>query len=140
MAQQHDGRIAAAHSDPRSVGELFHELAQGIQKLVKNEVRLAKLELRDSAKEAKRGVVLMAIALVPAMIALPALAIAGIWALGQAMPIWAAALFVAAAGLAASGLLASTAKKHLKKIDLTPDRTVEQIEETREWLKHPLNG
>ena len=128
--------MQVAHEDPRSVGELFKELTHGIQTLVKNEVKLAKIELKDSVVEAKRGMILLAIAMVPALIALVALAIGLTWLAAQLMPVWAAALVVAMASLGVTGVLALMARKHIRKVDLSPDRTLEQIEETKQWLKH----
>jgi uncharacterized membrane protein YqjE len=136
---QRDAKMQVAHDDPRSVGDLFKELTHGMQTLVKNEVKLAKIELKESAIAAKSGTILLAIAVAPAVIGLVALAIGLTYLAALVMPVWAAALVVAAGSLGLAGVLALAAKAKFGKVDLTPDRTIEQIAETKQWLKHPIS-
>jgi hypothetical protein len=98
-----------------SFGELLGQLANHSAALVREEMALAKQELRESVRSLGRGVATLAIG-----------AIIGLIALGT----------LAAAALALiAGIFASIGVNRLKRTTLTPEQTMETLEEDRQWLK-----
>ncbi|MET0789549.1 MAG: phage holin family protein [Cellulomonas sp.] len=99
----------------QSVGDLLGDVTRDISTLLRQEVELAKAEVRQSAKEAAKGGALFAGAAVAGHFVLLFVSIALWWALGDAMDSWAwSAVIVAvvwaivAAVLALRGRAAST--------------------------------
>ncbi|MDN3354539.1 phage holin family protein [Actinomadura sp. DC4] len=100
-----------------SVGELVKFATGSVSQLVKSEIELAKLELKDDAKRAALGSTLFAVAGVTAAIVLIMLSIAaafglitlGIWN-------WAAFLIVAGAYLLLGGILVGIGLLRMKKM------------------------
>ena len=98
-----------------STGELVSRLSEQVSRLVRDELSLAKAELKDKGKQAGLGAALGGSAGVLAWFGVAALMIAGIAALALVLPAWAAALIVA--GLlfvtaAVLGLVAVNKVKH----------------------------
>ena len=100
-----------------SIGELVKVATGSVSQLVKSEIELAKLELKDDAKRAALGSTLFAVAGVTAAIVLIMLSIAaayglitlGIWN-------WAAFLIVAGAYLLVGGILVGIGLLRMKKM------------------------
>lgn len=100
-----------------SVGELVKFATGSVSQLVKSEIELAKLELKDDAKRAALGSTLFAVAGVTAAIVLILLSIAaayglitlGIWN-------WAAFLIVAGAYVLLGGILVGIGLLRMKKM------------------------
>ncbi len=140
-----------AAPDDRSLGDLLGELATETTTLVKQEVALAKSEIRqemkaatDEAKTAATHVGAIAAGGAVAYTGLIAVVIGLGWLLGELLAdaewlgILIVGLIVAAIGyvLIQGGL--KKLKKDLdalKRIDPTPDRTIKTLKEDKEWLK-----
>jgi uncharacterized membrane protein YqjE len=91
--------------DARSTGELVSQLSEQVSRLVRDELRLARLELTEKGKRAGIGAGLLGGAGVVALYGGAALLAAVIAALALAMPVWVAALIVGAALMALAGVL-----------------------------------
>ncbi len=100
----------AATANGRSTGELVKEIAELVPKLVKEEVKLAQLELTRKGKQAGIGLGMLGGSTLIALYAIGCLLAAAIIALGAVVAPWLSALIVGAALLAISavaGLLGS---------------------------------
>lgn len=124
--------------DDRSLGELFAELASDTGTLVRQEVALAKTELAQNAGRVGRHVGSLAVGGAVGYAALLALMAAAIIALGQVIPLWAAALVVGVAVAVVAWWLVSGALRALKETDLVPRRTVETLKEDAQWVKNQM--
>jgi hypothetical protein len=82
MTEQHTGRDLP---DPslRSVGELLGDITTDLTTLLRQEVELAKAEVRQSADHAKAGGAMLGVAAVAALLMLIFLSTAAWWALGE---------------------------------------------------------
>ena len=79
--------------------------------------------------------VLVGIGVLFAILALACLLLAAVYVLALFVPPWAAAVLVAlAVGAVGGGLIAFGATK-LKRISLTPERTVTSVQENIQWAK-----
>lgn len=121
--------------EDRSLGELFSELASDTGTLVRQEVALAKTELKQNAARVGKQVGSLVVGGAVGYAAFLAVMAAAIIGLGQVIPVWAAALAVGAAVAAAAWWLVSGALRALREADLVPRRTVETLKEDAQWMK-----
>lgn len=120
----------------RPVGELLKQLSQETTTLVKQELELAKAEMAEKGKQAGTGAGLFGGAGVTALLALIALTLTLIYALGTAMEDWIAALIVTVMWAAVAGVLALTGKKKVQEAGPpVPEQTVQTVKEDVEWAK-----
>jgi hypothetical protein len=132
---------ADAHGGQRSVGTLLRELAEGSAALVRNEARLARLELTDVARGVGKGTVAVASGGVLALLGTLSVFSGLILLVGDQWlrdRYWLAALIVTAL---AAGVAAWFAKRGLALLSprqLVPDQTVATLKEDKEWLKRRL--
>jgi len=125
--------------DERSLGDLFSELAQETSTLVRQEVRLAKAELTQSATEAGRGVALLLAGgafAYAGVLALLAAVILGLWEAG--VESWLAALIVGLVVVAIGVILVLRARETLSALSLAPRKTVESLKEDKEWVREQI--
>lgn len=125
----------------RSMGTLLRDLAEGSASLVRQEVRLARIEVTSMLRSVGTGTAEIAVGGVLALLGLLAL-LTGIVLLpgDQWMKdnYWLAALIVT---LIAGGVAAFFAKRGLALLSpqsLKPDETIASLKEDKEWLRHPL--
>lgn len=122
-------------TDGRSVTSVLQDIIGNIESIIRSEVRLAKLEIRDEAVKAKGAAMLLGIGALCGVFALLFLLWTAVFALGIVIPLWAAALVV----VAITGIIAgSTLKVGLKRLHTVhpPVRTIETIKENAQWIKH----
>jgi hypothetical protein len=130
---ERDGR---AELRERPVGELLSELSNQTQKLVRQELDLAKAELTEKGKRAGIGAGLFGGAGLFAVLALGALTACFILALATAVADWLAALIVAAVYAAVAGVLALTGRTKVKQATPpVPEQAKESVRRDLEWTK-----
>jgi len=124
-------------TEEQSLPELMKTLAQQTSTLVKQELDLAKAELRQKGKKAGIGVGMFGAAGVVGLLALGALTACFILALAEVMHAALAALLVAVVYGAIAGVLALTGKERVQEAaPPVPEQTVETVKEDVEWLKN----
>jgi uncharacterized membrane protein YqjE len=125
----------------RPVGELLKQLANETTTLVRQELELAKAEMREKAGKAGPGVGMWGAAGVTALAALGSLTAFLILALDGAMPNWLAALIVGLVYSAIAGLLYARGKKKVEEAGSpVPEQTIETLKEDVQWAKHPTTS
>lgn len=118
------------------VGELVKQLAEETSLLVREELQLAKAELTQQGKRAGIGIGELGGAGLVGLYALGALTACFIAALALALPVWAAALIVAAVYGAIAGVLALVGRRQLRQnLPPKPTRTERTVKEDIEWAK-----
>lgn len=129
-------KIARPESIPReSFGELLSQLANHSAALVRDEMALAKQELRESIRSLRLGVMTLAIGALIGLIAVATLTAAAVIGLAHFMDAGYAALIVGGALALVGGIVAFIGINRLKRTTLTPEQTMETLEEDRQWLK-----
>ena len=114
-------------SDP-SLGELVSRLSQQTSQLVRDEVRLAQLELGQKAKKGGIGAGLIGAGGLVAVYGVGALVAAAIFALDLVLPGWAAALCVAGGLFLLAGIAALVGVKTAKKMGSpVPTKAVDSV-------------
>ena len=107
----------------QSIGELFTDVTKDVSLLIRQEVDLAKAELRQSASTAGKGAGELGAAAVAAHFGLLFLSIAIWWAIGNGIGRGWAGLLVAVVYLIIAGVLAAIGRKDLKAVKGLPQTT-----------------
>ena len=121
--------MAEPTTDDKPVGELVQDAAQQTALLVRQELALAQLEMKEKGKRAGIGAGLFGGAGVVALYGLGALIAAVVLVLGTAIEPWIAALIVAVVLFAIAGILALTGKKEVEQA--TPAAPEQAIASTK---------
>jgi Flp pilus assembly protein TadB len=98
-----------------STGELIAHLTEDVRTLIRDEIRLAQVELKDKGKMAGFGAGLIGGAALVAYLGGAILAACVVLLLGLAMPYWAAALIVGLALMIAAGGLALAGRRQISQ-------------------------
>ena len=127
---------SAAHvkADNASLGELLGDVTRDLSTLMRQEVDLAKAELKQSATRAGKGSGMLAGAGVGGHFVLLFLSLALMFALGAVMPLGWSALITAVVWAIIAAVLASMGRKELKQIKGMP-QTGETLSEIPPTLK-----
>lgn len=129
---------SGADLEVRPTGELVKELFGELRVLVKEELRLAKTEARTEAKKAVTAVSAFGAAGVMFLVAVLAFA-ACLIAVGDSfLPLWLAALCVAALFALCGGVAIAAGKGRLKHLE--PARPVRGLKEETKWAKDTMQG
>ncbi|MEX0892447.1 MAG: phage holin family protein [Gemmatimonadota bacterium] len=139
MPVQTRSRLAGGDGSPPaaepSVKELVKRLADDAVGLIRSEVALAKLEMRDSGRQMALDTAKIAAAMALAAVGGLALTAAAILALGRLFGglYWAAALLVGAILLVTGAVLAWRGLSGLRQETLKPEATLETLRQDGAW-------
>lgn len=125
---------APTPTDP-SVGQLITRLSEQTSRLVREELQLAQLELKETAKHAGLGAGLFSAAGLLGLFGLGALIATAIIALALLLPLWASALIVTAVLFLAAGVAGLLGKKQVQQVAPTPERTVANVKRDVDEIK-----
>ena len=119
--------------DDRSLGELFGQLTTDMSTLMRKEIELARIEIKEEVAQAgKAGGILGATAVV-GHLALLLLSFAAAWGLSEIMPEGLAFLLVGLVYAVIAAVLYSKGRSELAKVDPTPTQTIETLKEDAQW-------
>jgi hypothetical protein len=121
-------------SSGASVGELLAEVSSDLSTLMRQEVELAKAEVRQSATRAGKGAGMFAGAGVAIHMVLVFVSVAVWWGVGDSVGHGWSALIVAAIWLVIGGVLAITGRSELKSISGL-SRTTDTVKKIPEAVK-----
>jgi uncharacterized membrane protein YqjE len=120
----------------RSVADLVQRLSEQTATLVRDEMRLAQVELQEKGKRAGIGAGMFGGAGLVALYGVGALTAAAILLIGTAVEPWIAAVIVGVALLAVGGVLALAGKKQVDRATPPkPERAIESVQKDVEHVK-----
>ena len=120
----------------RSIGDLLGEMTGNLSKLMRQEVALAKVELKEEAAKAGKAGGLLGGAGAVGYLVLVFLSLALMFGLDQVMPIgWAAVVTAVLLGIVAAVLFAA-GRKQFQQVNPKPEQTVETLKEDVQWAKN----
>lgn len=123
--------------EDRSIGELFGQLSQDMTLLFRQELQLARVEMSEKISQLTGNLVSVVaggfVAYVGAL-ALVAALILGLHDVAEISP-WVSALIVGAIFAVAGYVMLNRGLKELKRVDLSPRRTVETLKDDVQWAK-----
>ena len=127
----------AHHADGQvqSVPELLSKLATESSHLVRDEIALAKQEIREKAVILRTALLWAVISASLGVAALLALCGAAAAALAPVIGAWQALLVIGGGLVLISGVLAYVSFGILSRMTLKPEQTLDTLEENKEWLK-----
>ena len=120
-----------------SVGELIGNISNDLSQLFRQEVELAKAELKQEATKAGKAAGMLGGAGFAGYLTVLFLSFALVYGLGNVMDLGWAALIVAVLWAVIGGVLFVVGKNKLKTVDPVPRRTAETLKEDARWLKNP---
>lgn len=133
-----DSRAAGGGTEP-ALGDLFRQLALDSATLVRQEMALAKAELKTNVKAVARDAAMVAVGAILALVGVIVLIAFLVVALGDALDnYWLGALIVGLLFLLVGGLLAMSRLKKLQHEELAPTRTLETLKEDKQWLQSEI--
>ena len=122
-------------AEERSVSDVLQDIFRNVQEMVRAEIRLAKVEIREEAGRAVSSSAWIAAGAVGVLSAGMLLMWTLVYALATRMSMWAATLIVAVVMAAGATVLIVRGIGKMKRIRLIPERTVESVKENLEWMK-----
>ncbi|MEV7180678.1 phage holin family protein [Kitasatospora sp. NPDC093679] len=133
------GRPATGPGEDQSLGDLIGEITHDLSRLVRDEIDLAKAEIKQEATKAGKASGMLAGAGYAGHLVLILASLTLVFALGNAMNLAWAALIVTALWAVAAAVLYSTGRKRWKDVRLMPEQTVETLKEDAAWTRHPTS-
>ena len=135
--------MVTGRENGRGLGGLLRDLADGGAALLRQELRLARIELTGIAKAVGVGTALTASGAVLTVLGTFALLVGIILLAGDQWlrdRYWLAALIGAAIAGGIAAWMARRGAAHLSPRRLLPDETVATLKEDKEWLKRQLKS
>ena len=120
----------------RSAGEIMQDVVRDVGEVVRGEVRLAKAEMTETARNAGKAGGFFGGAAVAGLMATASLVLAGIAGLALVMPLWLAALIMGVLLACIGGAAYAGGRSKLKEVHPVPEKTVQTIKDDVQWAKH----
>jgi len=130
------GPFTRAGEEAASIGVLLRQLGDDVSGLLRDELALAKLEMRREARGLGADLSKVGVAVGLALLGAQALTAFLIIGLGLLLgAYWAGALIVAVLFLGVAAILGSNAAKNLRERNPVPEATLESLREDAQWAK-----
>lgn len=130
-AREPEQRAAAE----RSPVEIIKDIVGNVQEIIRSEIRLARLEMTDKAKNASRAAIMIAAGAIFGLYAFGFLLVCIYKLLTYAIWPWVSALIIGfVLGTLAGGLLYA-GRKRMKEVRPAPEQTVQSVKENVQWVK-----
>jgi uncharacterized membrane protein YqjE len=129
-------RFQRTTEDDRPLGDLVQDLSRQTSALIRQEMRLAQVELAEKGKHAGKGAGMFGGAGLVALYGVGALIAAAILGLATVLEPWIAAALIGILLLAVAGILALTGKKELDEAGPPkPEQALESVQQDVETVK-----
>jgi uncharacterized membrane protein YqjE len=125
----------SAQAEDASFGELVGRLSSDLSDLIRSEMELARIEVKEEVGKAGRAAGMLGSGGLLAYLALTMLAMAAAWGLAEVVePGW-AFLIVGVIVAAAAAVLMVAGRNRLREVDPVPQETVETLKEDARWAR-----
>jgi uncharacterized membrane protein YqjE len=121
--------VAGRATRERSTGELVKQVAEQVSVLLRDELKLAQLEMTSKARQAGKGAGMMGGGGLIALYGVACLIACVIIAISHTLQAWLAALIVGAALLVLAAVIAAVGRRHMRKA--TPPMPTEAVESVK---------
>ncbi|MEW2066881.1 phage holin family protein [Streptomyces sp. NPDC007346] len=132
------GSTRAPSADP-SIGELVGEISEDLTQLVREEIELAKAEVKESATRAGTAAGMLAGSGYAGHLVLLLGSLTAIFGLAHVVDLAWAALIVTGFWAIVGAILFVVGRKRLKTVSAKPERTVETLKEDAQWARNPTS-
>ncbi|MEW9552198.1 phage holin family protein [Nonomuraea sp. NPDC050783] len=124
-----------AQPEEPTLGQLVGEIGEDISKLFRQEVELAKAELRQEAAKAGKAAGMLGGAGFAGYMTALLVTLAVMFGLGNVMDLGWAALIVAVIWAIAGGVMFATGRNRLREVNPKPEQTIETLKEDAQWAR-----
>ncbi|OKJ94491.1 hypothetical protein AMK26_32155 [Streptomyces sp. CB03234] len=121
----------------RSVGELLSEVTSDVQTLFRQEVELAKAEIREEASKAGKAAGMFGGAGFAGYMVALFVSLAAMFGLANVMDLGWAALIITAVWAVIAAVLFVMGRSRMREVSPKPEQTVETLKEDAQWARHP---
>jgi len=130
-------QMNTARSDSASIGQLIDNISEDLSRLLRQELELAKAEMRTEAAKAGKAAGMLGGASFAAYLAVVLLSFAAVFALANVMDAGWAALIIAVVWGIVAAVLYRSGRTQLRTVSPVPQQTMETLKEDARWLKNP---
>ncbi|WP_328476487.1 phage holin family protein [Streptomyces sp. NBC_00377] len=123
--------------EDRSLGELLSVVTSDVQTLFRQEVELAKTEVRQEAAKAGKAAGMYGGAGFAGYMVLLFLSLAAVLGLANVIDGGWAALIVAAVWAVVAAVLYQRGRTRMRTVEPKPEQTLETMKENAQWARHP---
>ena len=125
-----------------NLAPLLGEVLKDAQKLIRQEIALARSEIKQDVSEVKSATISLSIALISGLVALGLLSLTIVhflrWAFPNTLPYWTCYGIVTLL-FAAIGVVCYVAgREKAEQVDVVPGKTMETMRENAEWLRSKI--
>jgi hypothetical protein len=117
------------------VSALVSQVTEDLSRLVRQELELARTELRQEAVKTGKAAGMLGGAGVGGHLVLVFASLALMFGLDAVMPLGWAALVVAAVWLLASAVLFAVGRSRLRRVNPVPEQTIDTVKEDVQWAR-----
>lgn len=135
MTQPSTGGADVGAGDDRSLGQIVSDVSNDFATLMKQEVDLAKVELRQELSKAGTGAGMLGGAGLSGYLVLLFLSVSLMFLLDNWLPIEVAALLTGLLWAVIAGVLATLGRKKLKEADPELPKTQQTLKEDAQWAR-----
>ena len=122
-----------------SVGQLMGEIAADLSGLMRQEVELAKSEIKQEAAKAGKGAGMLGGAAYGGHMVLLFGTLALVFAIGSQIGLGWAALIMTAVWAVIAAVLAVRGRDQMRRVNPKPERTINSLKEDAQWARHPTS-
>ncbi|MFV8048031.1 phage holin family protein [Mycobacterium sp. 48b] len=123
-----------------STAQLLGQLQEQTTRLVRDELRLARRELQESARHAGIGAGLISAAGLLAVLGLMTAIAAAVAAISLALPVWAAAAIVAVVLFIGAAVAAMVSRSQAKQVPPPATESLDSVKQDLDELKEARHG
>ncbi len=137
-SSSHSARMAQSSSSrhvDRSTQQLLSDFGSQTGALLRQELELAKLEIKEQTSRAGKAGAMFGAAGVTGFMALLLLSFAAAWGLAAVLPDGFAFLIVGVVYAVVAVVLFSIGRKKVAQVDLVPQQTMQTLKEDAQWVK-----
>ncbi len=120
--------------------EIIKDIANHIQEIVRGEIRLAGIEIREEASKGWTSVRLLIAGALLGFLGFAYLMLSMVYALTLILPAWAAAASVGALLAVVAAILVSSGMEKWKLMKSSLKRSTDEMEENMTWLKKQVKS
>lgn len=139
MTQSPTGRDSVDSTDDRSLGQIVSDVSNDFATLMKQEVELAKVELKQEMTKAGKGAGMLGGAGLSGWFVLLFLSLALVVLLDNWLPVEVAALLTALLWAVIAAVLAVTGRRKLKEANPELPKTQQSLKEDAQWARAQRN-
>jgi uncharacterized membrane protein YqjE len=123
----------------QSLGALMSEISKDLSTLMRQEVELAKVELKEEAAKAGKSAGMLGAAGFAGYMFIVLLSFAAAYGLGSQLGYGWGTLIVAAIWAVIGAVLFVLGRSRLRRVSPKPERTIQTLKEDAQWARHPTS-